>query len=264
MNFDDIKKKLFCKKDVSKIEEINTKDNKDNESGEESFLVSLFYAFILAIIIRSLLFEPFHIPSGSMKPGLLEGDFIFVSKFKYGYSRYSFPFGIPIIKNRIFAFKKPKRGDVIVFKLPSDTKINYIKRLIGLPGDRVSVKKNILYINGEEMPREYIGEYYDERESWTSLMFREKLENKEIRVLQKKIYTSQGDGDFFVPEGHYLFIGDNRDNSLDSRFVETGFVPFRNIVGEAKIIFFSKSESLFKFWKWHKIIRFRRIFKKII
>lgn len=259
MNFDDIKKKFFGKNNVNKIEQ-----NEININGEESFLVSLLYAFILAIIIRSLLFEPFHIPSGSMKPGLLEGDFIFVSKFKYGYSRYSFPFGIPIIKNRIFAFKKPKRGDVIVFKLPSDTKINYIKRLIGLPGDKISVKNNILYINGKEMPREYIGEYYDEREPWVSLMFREKLENKEIRVLQKRSYTPQGDGDFVVPEGYYLFIGDNRDNSLDSRFVETGFVPFRNIVGEAKVVFFSKSESLFKFWKWHKIIRFRRIFKKII
>ncbi len=235
-----------------------------NENYEENIFISIIYALVLAVLIRSLLFEPFHIPSGSMKPGLLEGDYIFVSKFKYGYSRYSFPFGIPIIKNRIFDFKKPKRGEVVVFKLPSDNKTNYIKRLIGLPGDKILVKNNILYVNDVEIPREYIGEYYDRREFWTSLVFNEHLEDKNVKVLQKKEYDPMGDGYFIVPEGHYFFMGDNRDNSLDSRFKETGFVPYKNIIGEAKLIFFSKDDSLFKFWKWHKILRFQRFFKRIV
>ena len=230
---------------------------------EESLLVSVIYALILALLIRSLLFESFHIPTGSMKPGLLEGDYIFVSKFKYGYSRYSFPFGLPIIKDRIFDFKKPQRGDVVVFKLPTDNKTNYIKRLIGLPGDKILIQNNILYVNGVEVPREYVGQYYDRREYWTSLVFEEKLAGKNVKVLQKMEYDPMGDGYFVVPEGYYFFLGDNRDNSLDSRFKETGFVPYKNIIGEAKIIYFSKDDSFFKFWKWHKTLRFGRFFKKI-
>ena len=242
-------------------DQIHTEKQENNN--EESIILSIVYALILAILIRSLLFEPFHIPSGSMKPGLLEGDYIFVSKFKYGYSRYSFPFGIPIIKNRLFDFKKPKRGDVIVFKLPADNKTNYIKRLIGLPGDKILVKNNILYINDVEVPREYVGEYYDRREPWVSLVFLENLEGKNIKVLQKMEYDPMGDGYFIVPDGYYFFMGDNRDNSLDSRFEETGFIPYENIVGEAKIIFFSKSDSLLKFWKIFSIIRYDRIFNII-
>lgn len=241
-----------------------TSENNNSGDWSNSFLFSLLCALILALLLRTFFYEPFHIPSGSMKPGLLEGDNIFVSKYRYGYSRFSLPFGLPLIKERIFVFHKPQRGDVVVFKLPSDRKTNYIKRLVGLPGDKISIKNSILYINGKEMPRKYVGEYYDENEPWTSLVFQETLEGKNIRVLQKKTYNPQGDGDFVVPEGFYFFIGDNRDNSLDSRFPETGFVPYRNIMGEAKIIFFSKSDSLFKFWKWHKIIRFRRIFKRIV
>ncbi|MDR2777953.1 MAG: signal peptidase I [Rickettsiales bacterium] len=236
----------------------------DDEEGVREFVKSIVCAFVLAIFIRSFLYEPFHIPSGSMKPGLLEGDYIFVSKFKYGYSRYSLPFGPAIIENRIFNFRKPERGDVIVFKLPRDTKVNYIKRLIGLPGDKIAIRNNILYINGEEIGREYIGEYSDEREYWISLMFRENfLDGRMFNVLQKKIYDSRGDGDFTVPEGYYFFMGDNRDNSVDSRFKETGFVPYKNIIGKANIIFFSKRDSILKFWKWHKSIRFNRIFKII-
>jgi signal peptidase I len=199
-----------------------------------------------------------------MKPGLLEGDFIFVAKASYGYSRYSLPFGIPIIKNRIFNGKKPERGDVIVFKLPRNPKINYIKRLVGIPGDRIVVKNNILHINGERIGRQYVGEYHDDREFWTSMRFSEDfLGKKKFDVLQKKAYDPMGDGEFEVPEGHYFFLGDNRDNSMDSRFKETDLVPYKNIVGRAVIIFFSKSDSLLKFWKLHKIIRFRRIFKLI-
>lgn len=247
-----------------KLAKDSAKLTENSEVEEENIFVSIIYALILALLIRSLLFESFHIPSGSMKPGLLEGDYIFVSKFKYGYCRYSFPFGLPIIKNRVFDFKKPQRGDVVVFKLPSDNKTNYIKRLIGLPGDKILVQNNILYINGVEVPREYVGKYHDRREFWTSLVFEEKLANKNVKVLQKMEYDPMGDGYFVVPEGYYFFMGDNRDNSLDSRFKETGFVPYKNIIGEAKLIYFSKDDSFFKFWKWHKTLRFRRFFKKIV
>ena len=122
----------------------------------------------------------------------------------------------------------------------------------------------MLGINDVEVPREYVGEYYDRREPWVSLVFLENLEGKNIKVLQKMEYDPMGDGYFIVPDGYYFFMGDNRDNSLDSRFKETGFVSYKNIMGEAKLIFFSKDDSLFKFWKWHKILRFKRFFKKIV
>ncbi len=223
------------------------------------------------MFIRTFLYEPFHIPSGSMKPGLLEGDFILVSKFSYGYGRYTIPFGIPLIKNRIFDRKKPKRGEVIVFRLPSNPRINYIKRLIGLPGDKIKVEGGILYINDEKIDRKYIGEYYDKKNSEDYLEYEEKLtDKKDIKILQSKFKNSfefknikDGDGEFFVPEDHYFFMGDNRDNSLDSRFIETGYIPYKNIVGKANIIFFSENDSFFKFWKWYKSIRFKRMFKII-
>jgi signal peptidase I len=248
-------------------------DNKSGNSGSNpegeasislrELLESAFYALIMAILIRSFLYEPFHIPSGSMKPGLMEGDFIFVSKFSYGYSRYSLPFGLIPIGGRILNGKKPKRGDVIVFKLPRNPKINYIKRLIGLPGDTVAVKNSILYINGEEIPRKYVGEYSDQLENSTLLEFSEKLDGKDHRVLQFTRQNPYGDGKFVVPEGHYFFLGDNRDNSSDSRFPETGLVPYVNLVGKAVLVFFSKSDSLLKFWKWPKIFRFSRFFRRI-
>jgi signal peptidase I len=238
-----------------------------NDDGSESFIKSVLYAFLLAMFVRTFIYEPFHIPSGSMKPGLLEGDFILVSKFLYGYGRYTIPFGVPLISERIFDFKKPERGDVIVFRLPSNPKINYIKRLIGIPGDKVVVKNNILYINDEEIKREYMDEYLDDRNSIMSLQYLEHISDKKIKILQNKFKRIDnkydGDGEFIVPDGYYFFMGDNRDNSLDSRFAETGFVPYKNIVGRASIIFFSKNDSLFKFWKWNKSIRFKRILKII-
>ena len=240
-----------------------TEENNNEESLTET-IKSILWALLLVILIRSFLYEPFHIPSGSMKPGLLEGDYILVSKFEYGYSRYSIPFGIPLIKERILDYKQPQRGDVVVFRLPSNPRINYIKRLIGLPGDKIKIENDILYINDKEIKRDYVDEYLDEKNNIYLQRYKEYLENKEINVLQDKtLLTREGDGDFIVPEGHYFFMGDNRDNSLDSRFIETGFIPYKNIVGEAKVIFFSKRDSLFKFWKLHKVIRFDRMFKVI-
>jgi signal peptidase I len=258
-----LKEKFFSGK--TDRENRSSSPNPDSAAGGLRELAeSAIYALVLALLIRSFLFEPFHIPSGSMKPGLLEGDFIFVSKLSYGYSRYSLPLGFPLIKDRILDNKKPKRGDVIVFKLPRNPRINYIKRLVGLPGDNIIVKNNILYVNGEEISREYLEEYNDSVEHSTLLTFLENLENKSYRVLQDTRYNPYGDGEFTVPNGYYFFMGDNRDNSSDSRFVETGFVPYVNLVGRAVIVVFSKKDSLLKFWKWLRIFRTERFFKKIV
>lgn len=274
MNFFNNIKKFFKKKDDMEQQDYDFESSGNNQvviKKEDGFFKSVVSAFLLAVLIRTFLYEPFHIPSGSMKPGLLEGDFILVSKFSYGYGRYTIPFGIPIIRERIFDWKKPKRGDVIVFRLPANPKINYIKRLIGLPGDKITVKDGMVYINDVELEREYVDDYYDKKNSEEYLEYKEKLtDDKSVKILQLKFKenfefydTEDGDGEFYVPDGYYFFMGDNRDNSLDSRFVETGYIPYRNLVGKAKIVFFSESESLFKFWKWHKTIRFKRIFKII-
>lgn len=243
-------------------------EEKDGKVDLGATFKGIIIALILALIIRSFLYEPFHIPSGSMKPELKEGDFIFVSKYDFGYSKYSFPFGLPVFSERLFFNKnKINRGDVVVFRLPSNPNINYIKRLIGLPGDKIQMKDGKLYINDKEISKTYIGmiEEYDDIKESKVKAFREVLDNdKEVVVLDK---FDNGNGDntsiFIVPEKHYFFMGDNRDNSLDSRFPETGFVPEENLIGKARIIFLSSKDNPLKFWKWHKIIRWERFFKKI-
>jgi len=244
------------------------KEKKHQESNWTETLKTLIYAFVFATIIRSFCYEPFHIPSGSMKPGLIVGDYIFVSKYSYGYSRYSLPLGLPIIKNRIFK-KDPKRGDVIVFRYPAQPSINYIKRLIGLPGDRVQMKDGVLYINEKEVPKKYIDQFKENELNGilTSSInrFEETLSNgKKYKVLDK-IVNSEKDNTqvYIVPENYYFFLGDNRDASLDSRFASTGVVHLRNLVGKARVIFLSASENPLKFWKWHKSIKLKRFWKKI-
>ena len=247
-------------------------DKKDDNEEQSSFINDFVVAFVAFIIISTFFYQGFLIPSGSMKPQLIEGDCILVSKFIYGYTHYSFPLSLPIFKGRIFDFKKPQRGDVVVFRLPSNPKINYIKRLIGLPNDRIQVKNRILYVNGEALSREYFGEYdeiiEDGKNKFTRDMsiFEETINNKKIKVLQDMnnyISVANDTKEFIVPEGHYFFMGDNRDNSLDSRFAETGFIPYENIIGRAEIIFFSRRGNFLKFWQWHKMIKFRRMFKII-
>jgi signal peptidase I len=235
---------------------------------ESGFIKTLVTALVCAGIVRSLLFEPFHIPSSSMKPGLLIGDYIFVSKFSYGYSRYSFPFGFRFFEGRIWE-TKPQRGDVVVFRLPSNPNINYVKRLIGLPGDKIQVRDGVVYINDLEIKKVSNGDFDNsasQNESKKIAQFFETLpEGKIVETLDEHPDTPQDNtGIYEVPAGHYFMMGDNRDNSQDSRFLtQVGYVPEENLVGKARIIFFSAEESVWQFWNWDKSIRLNRIFKKI-
>jgi signal peptidase I len=242
--------------------------SKSNNSIKELFK-TLLIAGSIAIFFRSIFFEPFNIPSGSMIPSLLVGDYLFVSKYSYGYSKYSFPFGVVPITDRIFE-KSPKRGDIIVFRKPGDETIDYIKRLVALPNDTVQVKNGVLYINKKmvERTKSNVGimknNFGDEKiftqykETFDGLNFHEIIEASDQDLFDDTI-------EFKVPDNHFFFMGDNRDNSRDSRSPEVGFVPKRNLIGKAQIIFFShnSSASIFEFWKWHKAIRFSRIGKAI-
>ncbi|MDC0944957.1 signal peptidase I [Candidatus Pelagibacter sp.] len=232
---------------------------------------TLFYALIIAIIIRSLIIQPFYIPSSSMEPTLLVGDRIFVTKYSYGYSKHSFPFSPPIFKGRILS-NKPERGDIVVFKTPVDNRTDYIKRLIGLPGDQVQFLDSNLYINNSEVVKSrlsssdkiYCGTY--DLDVYT---FEENLPNG---IKHKSVYLKNFPYDnsdpFVVPDDHYFFLGDNRDCSKDSRFLSSvGYVHKDNLVGKAQFIFFSSDKSIgniFSFWKWNKSLRFKRFLKKII
>ena len=231
---------------------------------------TLLYALIIAIVIRSLIIQPFYIPSSSMEPGLLVGDRLFVTKYSYGYSKHSFPFSPPIFENRIF-FSKPKRGDVIVFKTPADNRTDYIKRLIGLPGDKIQFIDSNLYLNNSEILKSKISEtdiIYCGDKTIKVFTFEEKLPNENTyKTVYLKNFTFKNSGVFTVPSNHYFFLGDNRDCSKDSRYLTSvGYVHEDNLVGKAQFIFFSSDRSvgsIFSFWKWNKSIRFDRFFKKI-
>ena len=232
-------------------------DKESTSSWIKSNLITIFYAIIIALLIRTFLFQPHFIPSSSMEPGLLVGDRIFSSKYDYGYSRHSFPFSLPVIKGRILG-SSPKRGDVIIFK-PLHTRNDYIKRLIGLPGDKIQLIDGIVFINSIPVDREFmrtdesgIGIY---KETMSSDI------NYEIRDIGKT--PQDNTEEFLVPENHYFFLGDNRDKSSDSRF--WGTVPDERIVGKAQIIFFSTKEGswFIQFWRWPFDIQFERLFKFI-
>jgi len=231
----------------------------------------LLFALIIALFIRSFFIQPFYIPSSSMEPGLVVGDRLFVSKYSYGYSRHSLPFSLKIYNKRIFE-KTPMRGDVVVFKTPADNRTDYIKRLIGLPGDVIQIINKDLYLNDIKIKKEKIensSNIYCGNEILKADFYEETLPNgkKYVAVYRKK--GSMIDSDkFIVPINHYFFMGDNRDCSKDSRFLSSvGFVSFNNLVGKAQFIFFSndKKEGLFiQFWKWGESIRLQRFFKKIL
>ena len=231
---------------------------------------TLIIALIIAIIIRSLLFQPFYIPSSSMEPTLLVGDRIFVSKYTYGYSRHSLPFSPRVFNNRILS-SKPNYGDLIVFKTPSDNRTDFIKRLVGLPGDEIQIIKGELLINKKKIVRTKISARSDIRCAGYEqevLEFKEELPNKKIHVaVYKKEGTMLNTDVYIVPEKHYFFLGDNRDCSSDSRFLSNvGYVHENNLVGKARIIFFSndtKKGSFLKFWNWKNSIRLNRFFKSI-
>lgn len=241
--------------------------NTKNKNSIFENIRTLIYAILIAFFIRTFILQPFTIPSGSMLPNLLVGDYLFVSKYSYGYSRYSLPFSPNIIKDRIFA-SLPERGDVVVFRLPNDTDVDYIKRVIGLPGDKIQIINGLIYINDEEVS---ITNYYDNYKYFTqynkNTLKNEILDGKSHYILDLET-ESLGDntGIYRVPNDHYFMMGDNRDNSLDSRFIDqVGYVPFENFVGRAEFLFFSsdKSVPLWKIWNWHKKFRFDRIAKKI-
>ena len=231
---------------------------------------TIFYALVIAIVIRSLLIQPFYIPSSSMEPTLLIGDRLFVTKYSYGYSKHSFPFSPPIIDGRIF-YNSPKIGDVVVFKTPSDNRTDYIKRLIGLPGDNIQFISGDLKINNREIPKNKISKIdkiYCGKQTIEVNTFEEKLPNRKVHnTVYLKDYSFQNSDVFTVPEKHYFFLGDNRDCSKDSRYLASvGYVHEDNLVGKAQFIFFSSDfriASIFSFWKWHKTIRFDRFFKRI-
>lgn len=231
----------------------------------------IIYALIIAGIVRVFFFQPFNIPSGSMKSTLLIGDYLFVSKLSYGYSRYSFPFGLTSFDGRVIA-SDPKRGDVAVFKLPADNSTDYIKRVIGLPGDTVQMIDGVLHINGKAVPRERVDDFV-ERDSVGSVhrikRYRETLPNGVSYMTLDMIDNHAGDNTavFKVPAGSYFMMGDNRDNSTDSRYPGggVGFVPLENFIGRADLIFFSARPdgSLLAFWRWPATIRWSRIFKLV-
>ena len=231
---------------------------------------TLFYALIIAVIIRSLFIQPFYIPSSSMEPNLLVGDRIFVTKYSYGYSKHSFPFSPPVFNGRLM-YSEPKQGDVVVFKTPADNRTDYIKRLIGMPGDRIQFIDSNLYINNIEVLKSKISEK-DKIFCGANIIdvftFDELLPNAtSYKSVYLKNLSPQNSDIFTVPENHFFFLGDNRDCSKDSRFLSSvGYVHRDNLVGKAQFIFFSSDKSIgsiFLFWKWNKSIRFDRFFKKI-
>ena len=231
---------------------------------------TLFYALIIALFIRSLFLQPFYIPSSSMEPNLLVGDRLFVTKYSYGYSKHSFPFSPPIFKGRFF-FNEPNRGDVVVFKTPADNRTDYIKRLIGLPGDKIQFIDSNLYLNNSEIFKTRISKndvIYCGDKIISVFTFQEELGNGKIfKTVYLKDFSFQNTDIFEVPEDHYFFLGDNRDCSKDSRFLSSvGYVHKDNLVGKAQFIFFSSDKSIgsfFAFWKWNKSLRLNRFFKKI-
>ena len=231
---------------------------------------TLVFAILIAVGFRTVAYEPFNIPSGSMFPTLLIGDYLFVSKPSYGYSRHSLPFSPPLFEGRVFN-SAPERGDVAVFKKPTDESTDYIKRVVGLPGDRIQMKQGRLYINGDQVARRRIEDYVMTGPFGRSVsvpQFIETLPNGvEHHILEAMGDRAQLDNtkEFVVPEDYYFMMGDNRDNSLDSRDGSVGMVPLENFVGRAELLFFSTdgSASLLEFWKWPFATRFSRLFQTI-
>jgi len=254
--------------DISKDERpmsVSTEEKRKEGGLAEGGRVVL-HALLIALVIRTLLFQPFNIPSGSMKATLLIGDYLFVSKYSYGYSHYSLPLSPPLFSGRVFG-SAPERGDVVVFRLPKDDSTDYIKRVIGLPGDRIRMIDGLLHINGTPVKRERVDDFVDDENGGAERVrrWRETLPNGvtyQSLDLQDNGFLDNTQ-EYLVPPGHYFMMGDNRDNSTDSRVLSAvGYVPFENLVGKAQIIFFSigDGEPAWHIWSWPWSVRWSRLF----
>jgi len=242
-------------------------EQKRNEGGLGETVRVIVHALIIAVVIRTFLFQPFNIPSGSMKDTLLVGDYLFVSKYTYGYSHYSLPFSPPLFSGRILG-SNPERGDVVVFRLPKDDTTDYIKRVIGLPGDRIQMVDGLLHINGEPIKRERIADAVETDESGRTThvkRWRETLPNgvsyETLDLVDNGFYDNTPV--YTVPAGNFFMMGDNRDNSTDSRVLsQVGYVPLENLIGRAEIIFFSveEGERAWQVWRWPWAVRWSRLF----
>ncbi len=239
-------------------------------AGWADSIKTVIYAILIAVVVRAFAYEPFNIPSGSMIPTLLVGDYLFVSKLSYGYSRHSLPFSPQIFDGRIFA-SQPERGDVAVFKLPTDNKTDYIKRIIGLPGDRIQMRAGILHINGTPVKRRRVADLIQRDplgNAFAVARYVETLPNGRTHFIIEVSDSGPLDNTplFVVPKGHYFAMGDNRDGSQDSRVLnDVGYIPAENLVGRAEVLFFSTDGTArwWEFWKWPTATRFSRFFESV-
>lgn len=246
-----------------------TSDSKKDGGFLETVRV-IVHALLIALVIRTFLFQPFNIPSGSMKDTLLIGDYLFVSKYSYGYSHFSIPFSPNLFSGRILG-SEPTRGDVVVFKLPKDNETDYIKRVVGMPGDKIQMINGLLHINGVPVQRERLSDVSEDDGSGRKVpvkRWRETLPNgvsyETLDLVDNGFYDNTPV--YEVPLGHFFMMGDNRDNSADSRVLsQVGYVPFENLIGKAQLIFFSIDEgaSAWQVWTWPWTVRWDRLFTRV-